>query len=395
MTYDANDRSPRREFLARIACGAATLYGPGCAGIAAHEQGRIENGEQPPVNPTLSSTNPKAATPAKTKLGVALLGLGHYASERLAPGLQLTRHCKLAGLVSGTPSKLAAWREQYDVKQTNVYTYDNLDAIRDNRDIDVVYVVTPTSLHAKFTIAAANAGKHVWCEKPMAMSVAECQSMIDACRQNGVKLSIGYRMQHEPNTQTIIQYARTKPYGSIQKVDVKAGYQGNGGTGWRFVKAMGGGALYDMGVYSINGLRYAAQQEPVRVRRAAQIVKRPDLYQEVDETTEFELEFPSGVVGYGWTSVGEEANELSVTCEHGSYSLSPMQSYTGVQGETSDGVKLNRTVEHQQAKQMDDDALAILQGHDVLVPGEEGLRDIRLVQAIIECARSGRPVTLA
>ncbi len=369
-----------------MGCGLCRGAGNG----AAH----IENGESN-LNPITSAPNQPLKTPSqKRRWEWPCSGLGHYASERLAPGLQLTQHCKLVGLISGTPSKIPLWQQQYSIKQANVYSYDTLPKLKDNPEIDVVYVVTPANSHAHYAIAAANAGKHVWCEKPMAVTVSECQSMIDACRQNGVKLSIGYRMQHEPNTQTLVQYAKTKPYGNIQKLDAKAGYQGNGGTGWRFVKAMGGGALYDMGVYSINALRYAAGQEPVRVVRAAQIVERPDLYTEVDETTEFELEFPSGVIGRGWTSVGENGNTLEVTCERGSYSLSPMQAYEGVQGATSDGVLLNQTVQHQQAKQMDDDALAILEGRDVLVPGEEGLRDIRLVQAIIESAATGKPVTI-
>jgi glucose-fructose oxidoreductase len=361
---------------------------------------RLNSGVQPPLNATSTmNTSPTSSgqissLPNKTSLGVALLGLGSYASERLAPGLQRTRYCSLTGIVTGTPSKVSFWREKYGIEASNVYTYDTLRNIKDNPDIDVVYIVTPTNSHAQYAIAAANAGKHVWCEKPLALTVEECQSVIDACRQNGVKLCVGYRMQHEPNTQTVIQYARDKPYGAIQRVEVKAGYHGSGGTGWRFVKAMGGGALYDMGVYSINALRYALGEEPTRVLRAKQTVKRPTLYAEVDETSEFELEFPSGAVGYGWTSVGEQGNELTVTCERGSYWLKPMQAYNDVQGATSDGKKLDRTVEHQQAKQMDEDALAILEGREVLVPGEEGLRDIRLVQAIIQSASSGKPVLI-
>lgn len=357
-----------------------------CARVAVNDHSATDHSQ--------ATSDPSANAKKKTVLGVALLGLGSYASERLAPGLQKTRYCKLTGVVSGTPSKLEEWRKQYDLKPSNLYSYETLQTIKDNADIDVIYVVTPTSLHAKYAIAAANAGKHVWCEKPMAMTVRECQSVIDACRQNHVKLSIGYRMQHEPNTQTVIEYAKTKPYGAITSVTAKAAYAGNGGTGWRFVKAMGGGALYDMGVYSINGLRYAVGQEPVRVLRASQIVKRPELFGDVDETTEFELEFPNGLIGHGFTSVGEPGNELRVSCERGSYFLQPMQAYEGVKGETSDGIALNKTVEHQQARQMDDDALAILEDREVMVPGEEGLRDIRLVQAIIESARTGQPVTI-
>lgn len=383
---------PRREFITHLTLGTAACV-TGCSQLepAQTADGTLQPG---PTNDVTSHSDPTSTSSQKSRLGVALLGLGRYASERLAPGLQQTKHCELRGIVTGTPSKVATWREQYDIPESNVYSYDTLPSIANNTDIDVIYVVTPTSLHAKYTIAAAEAGKHVWCEKPMAMTVAECRSMIDACVSNGVKLSIGYRMQHEPNTRTVIGYAKSKPYGAIRRVEALAGYHGNGGTEWRYVKAMGGGALYDMGVYSINGVRYAAGEEPVRVIKAAQIVRRPELFLEVDETTEFELEFPSGAIGYGRTSFGEEINELTVECERGSYSLSPMQSYDGVKGSTSDGVQLEQPVTHQQALQMDDDALAILENRPLLVPGEEGLRDIRLVEAIIEAARTGQPVTI-
>lgn len=329
------------------------------------------------------------------QLGVALLGLGSYASERLAPGLQLTKHCKLVGIVTGTPSKARSWQEKYGIKPSNTYSYETLSAIADNPEIDVVYVVTPTALHPRFVMAAAEAKKHVWCEKPMAVSAHDCRAMIRACRQHGVSLSIGYRMQHEPNTQTIIKYAETRPFGVIRSVEALAGNDGGGESTWRLRKNMGGGAIYDMGVYTINALRYATGREPIRVLRAKHSVQRPELFTEVDETTEYELEFPGGVIGYGKTSVGQDLNKLTVTCEHGHYILEPMQTYEDVVGETSTGIKLHQKVEHQQAKQMDDDALAILQGKAPLVPGEEGLRDIRIIEAILEAAQSGTAVELA
>jgi glucose-fructose oxidoreductase len=329
-------------------------------------------------------------TPQNRKLGVALVGLGSYAEGQLAPALQMTEHCYLAGIVTGSPAKIPIWQRKYGIKDANVYSYDTMHQIADNPEIDVVYIVVPTGLHAKYAIRAANTGKHVWCEKPMAMNVEECQSIIDACKQNKVKLSIGYRMQHEPNTQTVIRYAETKPYGPIQSLEALAGYGGSGkGNGWRFEADMGGGALYDMGVYSINGLRYATGLEPLRVLSAKRTIPN-----EVDVTTEFELEFPDGLRGYGKTSVVENINRLRVDCEEGWYKLEPMQSYSGVQGVTSDGKRLNKPVKDQQARQMDDDALAILNNEPVMVPGEEGLRDIRIVQAIIEADKTGGVVEI-
>lgn len=344
---------------------------------------------------TQDDTNPPPQL--TSPIGVALLGLGSYARGQLAPALQLTQHCRLVGIVTGTPSKVPMWQEQYGIEDKNVYSYDNMAELIDNPDIHVVYIVTPNHVHAQFAIAAARAKKHVWCEKPMAMNPEECQSIIDACRENGVQLCIGYRLQHEPNTQTVIEYAASKPFGAIQEVDALAGFPGFGAGDanvWRLKRAMGGGALYDMGVYSINAARYATGEEPIRVSNARQWTERPDLFSEVDEWTEFELEFPSGVIAFCRTSFGERLDSLDVRCESGSYRLAPMQAYTGVSGETSDGTQLNQSIENQQAKQMDDDALAIIEQRAVLVPGEEGLRDVRIVMAIQQSASTGEPVEL-
>ena len=267
--------------------------------------------------------------------------------------------------------------------------------IADNDEIDVIYIVLPTSLHAPYAIIAANTGKHVWCEKPMAVSEEACQQMMDACRKNRVKLSIGYRMQHEPNTQTIMEYAKSQPFGRIRTLKAEAGYYDGRTDHWKQNKALGGGALYDMGVYSLNALRYASGEEPIRVISGRHETDRPGVYHEVDETTFFQLEFPGGAIGEGATSLGKGMNELLVTSERGSYGLSPFQAYGGIRGDASDGTQFNLTIPNQQAKQMDDDALAILNDQTVMVPGEEGQRDIRIVQAIYESAQTGKSVSLS
>jgi predicted dehydrogenase len=345
--------------------------------------------------PYACSSKPSSSSPQKkSQIGVALLGLGYYSRDLLAPALQQTKHCYLAGIVTGSPEKIPVWQKRYTIPDANVYSYDNMHQIANNDDIDVIYIVTPTGTHARFSIAAANTGKHVWCEKPMAMNVQECQSIIDACAKNKVQLTIGYRMQHEPNTQTLMSYATTKPFGDFTRLDSQAGYAGGGGTGWRFEKAMGGGALYDMGVYTVNGMRYATNLFPKSVISARQYTDRPHLFKEVDETTEYVLEFENGLLAYGKTSVGQSINLLKVTCEKGHYELKPMQSYNGVQGSRSDGVLLNTYIANQQAKQMDDDALALLENRTMMIAGEEGLKDIRIIEAIIRSAELGGRVLI-
>ena len=351
---------------------------------------------------TLSSTLALGLAAPKLSLGqsprkirVALLGLGSYSTYQLAPALQLTQYCELKGIITGSPNKISNWQRKYHIEDKNVYSYDNMDEIASNDDIDVVYVVTPTGTHARFVIAAANAGKHVWCEKPMAMTETECRSMIAACNKNGVQLTLGYRVQHEPNTQTLNGYAQSRPFGIIKSADAAAGYAGGGGSGWRFQKKMGGGALYDMGVYTVNGIRNALQMEPVEVISAKQYTSRPSAFREVDETTEYTLRFERDITAKGKTSVGQGMNHLRVNCESGWYEMRPMQTYNGVRGSRSDGKQLNIYLENQQAKQMDDDAFAMLNNRPFQINPDEGLKDIRIIEAIIESSDTGRSVSLS
>jgi glucose-fructose oxidoreductase len=269
-----------------------------------------------------------------------------------------------------------------------------MEGIANNPDIDVVYIVLPTGLHSEYAIKAANTGKHVWCEKPMAKTAKECQAIIDACHSNKVKLSIGYRMQHEPNTQKIIEWSKTKPFGAINKVKAEVGWQiGNPPDTWRMDAELGGGLIYDVGVYCINALRYTTGIEPVSVT-AQHKNTRPEIYKEVSETTIFDLDFPSGIRSNGKTTAAENVNILRADCEKGWYELSPFQAYRGVTGKASDGTLLNTYIENQQARQMDDDALAILQKKPVMVPGEEGLKDIVIVEAINKSAETGKAIKL-
>ncbi len=327
----------------------------------------------------------------KETIGVALVGLGYYSTDLLAPALQLTKNVKLRGIVTGSPEKIPVWQERHDIPDANVYNYENMHQIANNDDIDVIYIVLPNSMHAEYSIIAANAGKHVWCEKPMAVNVAECQSIIDACKKNKRQLTIGYRMQHEPNTRTVIGYGKSKPYGKIKTITAEAAFRSGWKQTedhWKMQKAYGGGAMYDMGVYPLNAARYAAQMEPIAVT-ARHETSRPEIFDEVDETTYFTLEFANGTIAECRTSFAHNWNLLNVDCENGWYKLQPMQAYSGVKGETSDGKQLNKFIENEQTTQMDDDAMAILENKAPIVPGEEGLRDIRILEAIYESAANG------
>lgn len=333
------------------------------------------------------------ASSSSKRIGVALVGLGSYSRGVLAPALQLTRHCQLTGIVTGSPEKIPYWQKTYGVLDYNVYNYKNMHEIANNPAIDVMYVVTPTGTHKQFVEIAANAGKHVWCEKPMAMNAGECQAMIDVCKKNKVQLTIGYRMQHETNTKKLIQFAKEKPYGNIQEIIAEAGYNNTGNShGWRADPKLGGGAMYDMGVYPLNAARYTAGEEPIAV--TARMESTRELYKHVDETTEFELEFPSGARAKCATSYGRSMNTLRANCEKGWYELEPFQSYSGVRGRTSNGLQLPPSPLNQQATQMDNDALAILQNSPIVVPGEEGMKDIVILEAIFKAAKEGKRIVL-
>lgn len=335
-----------------------------------------------------------ALSKKKDRLGVALVGLGYYSTDLLAPALQRTTLCQLAGIVSGTPAKLATWQQRHHLPDANLYNYGNFDSIANNPDIDVVYIVLPPSMHAEYAIRAAKAGKHVWCEKPMAPSVRDCEAMIKACRDNHVSLAIGYRLHHEPNTQRIMQFRREQKYGPVIRATAEAGYFDSRKDHWKQKKAMGGGVMGDMGVYPLNALRYGTGLEPIAVTAKASTT-RPEIYTEVEETMAFELEFPGGVTGVGEASFGKGMNKLRVTNAKGWYELAPFQGYSGIKGVTSDGVVLDATIPNQQAKQMDDDAAAIMNGTPLIAPGEEGLKDIRVVEAIYRSvAASGQKVSM-
>src|SRR5688572_3323162 len=158
----------------------------------------IKNGAKTALAVTFAASTgpfiitPRAAEPEK-KLGFALVGLGGLSTNQIAPALQKTKHCRLAGIVSGTPEKRAKWAAQYNIPAKNIYTYETFDRIKDNPEIDVVYVVLPNAMHGEYAIRAAQAGKHVLCEKPMEVSPAKCQEMVDTCNKHGRKLAIGYR----------------------------------------------------------------------------------------------------------------------------------------------------------------------------------------------------------
>ncbi|WP_136465284.1 Gfo/Idh/MocA family protein [Flagellimonas onchidii] len=330
-----------------------------------------------------------AAKKDKRKLGIALVGLGSYSTYQLAPALMDAEHCYLAGIVTGTPEKEKIWAGKYGIPKENIYNYDNFDDIAQNSAIDIVYVVLPNSMHADFSIRAAKAGKHVICEKPMAISVEECDAIIQACKENGVKLGVGYRLHSEPYTQEVKRIVREKTFGKINYISADAGYRSMSYPAqWRLNKELsGGGALMNMGVYSIQSVIYGTGENPISVS-ALEFSTRPDYFKETDETITAQFEFESGAIGNIMTSHNISTNRLFASCERGWYELDPASTYIPLAGRTSQG-ELNFPQESQQKLQMDDFAKHILFDQPNKAPGEMGKRDMIIVEAIYESISKG------
>lgn len=341
----------------------------------------------------LLMANGLPSLPDDEKLGIALVGLGNYAKGQLEPALLETGLCRLTGIVTGTPSKAAAWTKRHPQLKGHVYNYENFDRIAEDDAIDIIYVVLPNSMHAEFVIRAAKAGKHVITEKPMATSVAEAQSMIDACDAAGVKLSVGYRCQFEPHNMEAIRLGQEQVFGPVKMMETEFGFRIGDPNQWRLKHALaGGGALMDVGVYAIQAARYVTGQEPVRVT-AQEYKTDPVKFAEVDETITWQLTFPDGAMANSTTSYIASTQRLYAAAEEGWFEVNPAYSYSGIKGRTSRNAMEFPQI-NQQAAQMDAFADCVINDRQSKVDGHEGLRDMKVIEAIYESIKTGAPVSI-
>ena len=362
----------RRTFIGGLSCSIGlTIFGnTSLAAFASHKR---------------ESSNTK-------KLGIALVGLGGYSEGQLAPALQETQHCYLAGIVTGTPGKIEKWKTKYNISEESIYNYENFDTIKNDPSIDIVYVVLPVSMHAEYTIRAAKAGKHVICEKPMAITVADCDRMISACEDAKKMLSIGYRLHFEPHNKEMMRLGQEKVFGKLKKLRADNG--ANGTSGWRLDKELaGGGPLMDLGVYCIQGIRYTTGMEPIAVTAVEGPKTDPETFKEVEQSLTWRMEFADNTIAECKTSYSDAMNLLRAEAENGWFELSPAYPYSGIKGKTSKG-DLRFEEVNQQALQMDDFALAIKNNRPSPVPGEMGRQDMKIIEAIYEAMRTGKRITL-
>ena len=335
--------------------------------------------------------------PPGRKLGWAIVGLGSLAINQILPAFARSEKSKVVAFVSGSPEKARKLALRYGVEARNIYDYQTYDRLADNPEVDVVYVVLPNGMHAEYTIRAHKAGKHVLCEKPMANTPADCQAMIDAARAASRKLMVAYRVRYEPFNQEMIRMAREQELGPVKVVVADHGFNIGDPKQWRLKKDLaGGGSLMDIGIYSLQAARYVTGEEPVELTALSHTTPGDERFKEVEETINFQLRFPSGALANCTSSYGYAGqNRYRVIATRGWFELEPATSYSGLRMKVRKGNAVEeRTlpVRDHFAMEMDHLSQCVMDGKDPLTPGEEGLRDLTLMMAIYEAARTGKTV---
>ncbi len=330
------------------------------------------------------------------KLRVAIMGLGSYGT-RVAEAMQSSNRAKLVGVISGTPSKIKTWQTKYNIPEKNCYNYENFDLIKDNPDIDAVYVITPNALHHSQVIRVANANKHVICEKPMAINAKEGQEMVEACRKANVKLLVGYRMHFEPNTLEVVRMRNEGEFGKILFFEGLSGFKIGDPNQWRLNKQLaGGGAMMDIGIYSINGARYMTGEDPIWVTAQETKTDHEKFKEGVDETIQFQLGFPSGAVASCLSTYSmNHLDRFFLNGDKGFAELQPSTGYGPIKGRSHKGDLGKPHVTHQTI-QMDEMAAIILDGKKPIIPvdGEEGLKDLKIIDAIYSAVKTKQKIAL-
>jgi predicted dehydrogenase len=339
----------------------------------------------------------KESLPDGPPLRIAFLGLGSYA-QRVAEAIKDSSKVKITGLISGTPSKIEVWKNKYQIPEDSCYHYGNFDAIKNNPTIDAVYICTPNAQHKDQTLRLAAAGKHVICEKPMAISVAEAKEMISACEKAGVKLLIGYRMHFEAKTQEIVKMRMAGDFGKLVFFQGLCGFKIGDPNQWRLNKALaGGGAMMDIGIYAINGARYMIGEDPIWVT-AQETKTDPVKFKEgVDETIQFQMGFPNGAVASCLSTYNTSHLDRFLLTGHGGFAeLQPATGYGPIKGKTNKGELTQPHTTHQ-LMQMEEMAEMILRNKSPFLPvdGREGLKDMIIIEAIFKAVQSGNKVQIS
>ncbi len=331
----------------------------------------------------------------RRKVRYAVAGLGWIAQESVLPAFENTGNSELVALITGDPEKARELGPQYGVRITA--SYDEYDKLMRSGDIDAVFIALPNHLHKDFTIAAARAGVHVLCEKPMAANGAECEEMIRAADEAGVKLMIGYRLHFEPATLKAISLATSgrigdpRIFSSVFCQQVQAG-------NIRVSRKTAGGPLGDMGVYQINASRYLFRDEPVEVT-AFGVDRSDPRFGGVHETVSAVLRFPNERLSNITCSFGAAGIDTShlIGADGWLRMISGFDYHQDTVHQTLIGYEYREEIipRHDEfGGEIQYFSECITENREPEPSGREGLADMRVVDALLESLRTQKPVAL-
>lgn len=407
----------RRQFINHAGRGLLAAGLASALPLAAAEATDLSGfGTTPPPTGPLDITLPPLEAPTDPKpgplpnpdapdqrVGYAIVGLGHLALAEILPAFGQCKHAKPVALVSGDADKMSKVAKQYGIKPSSCYSYQTYDKLKDNPEVQVIYIVLPNAMHHEYTIRGAKAGKHILCEKPMADSVKECEEMIAACDKAGKKLMIAYRIQYEPLNRAAMKLVRARQYGQTKLIQMMNCQNQAHDQQWRHKKALaGGGSLPDVGLYCLNTTRFLLGEEPDEVFAYTYSTPGDDRFKEIEENVSFTLRFPSGVISQNMCGYGSfNAKSYAVHAETGTIKMDPAFPYKGLRQELVHAPNGKQVTEipsnpdkQQFALEMDHMAECVRNNKTPYTPGEEGLQDQRIMEAIYKSAREGKPVKL-
>lgn len=346
----------------------------------------------------------KVPEPVSRKAGWAIMGLGKLALEEVLPAFAECKLSQPVALVSGHPEKARQVAKVYGINPDSIYSYESYDRIANDKQVDIIYNILPNNMHEEYTVRGFQAGKHVLCEKPMSVTVEESERMIAAAKAAERKLMIGYRLHYEPLNRKVMELCEKKEYGEI-KTFASSNCQDVKAPNIRLSAKLGGGAVGDVGVYCINAARYVLGEEPIEVSAIAHQPKDDPRFREVAESVAFTLRYPSGKLAHCDCSLGaSESRRYRVHCAEGYIDMDPAFSYRGLKlhvktgnAETKDTKRTEIVLdpENHFAAEMDHFSECVLEGKESRTPGAMGLADMRIVVAIDESIRTGKPVRIA
>ena len=337
----------------------------------------------------------------KTRIGYAVVGLGHIWEVAVLPAFRHSKKAKLVALVSGDARKARRLARKFGA--SDYYTYDDYALALNHPKVTAVFIATSNGTHAEYSIRAAQSGKHVLCEKPMANSAGECRQIIEACRARNVRLMIAYRKYFDPATLllkklfTSGKLGRLKLLHSAFAINLSPGTPG--ALPWHFEKKQaGGGSLFDLGIYCINTSRWLLGRDPVEALAYAW-THDPAGFREVEEHIAFQLKFPGGIILQASSSFGGAASSFfHVIGDKGWATVNPVF-HVGIERRMFGEIggrwfeKKFRPLD-EFALELDAFADAIRRRRDPEPSGADGLKDVTIMQAIYRSANESRVVPL-